>query len=270
MYTLEQLSKGSVVGYWQSPSQELASHNPEAYNAALASAPRVHGLGFCSHCGRTITNNVIFRDHEGSLKVIGETCAEKVGISVAEIAAIKAERAQAAEDARWARQLAESDTTVFVGGKYAGQKIADVLAADERYCVWFEGQFAGSKSKNGIAAATIAALLAPARAEAAIAAEKRAGEHAELLAELRAVRVWVAQQEHNGRWYPIETPYQRGSKGCEALAEAIVAGTQPAPWVVDAAVKDLVKAAGLSRSRKAKELFVATLYTRIPAFVFGK
>ncbi len=269
MYTLEQLSNSQVVGFWSRPAASLAQVNPDAYNAALADAPRVEGIGFCSHCGRDIAHNVIIRDFRGKLQVIGETCAEKVGISPAEIEAAKEERREAAEAARWARQQAEADSSVFTSGKYAGQKIADVLASDERYCLWFEDNFGGQRSANGIAAKTIANLLAPARAEAAAEAAARAEQHAELLAELRSVRVLVTQVEQNGRWYPLANPYHRDSKSCAELANAIERGCAPAGWVVEAAAKDLAKAAGIGRARKAKDAFIAAFYARLPSFING-
>lgn len=267
MYTLEQLSNSQVVGFWSRPAASLAEVNPDAYNAALADAPRVEGIGFCSHCGKSIANNVIIRDFRGKLQVVGETCAEKVGISASEIEAIKQERRDAAEAARWARQQAEADSSVFASGKYAGQKIADVLASDESYCLWFEGNFKGQRSANGIAARAIAELLAPARAEAAAASAARAEQHAELLAELRSVRVLVTQVEQNGRYYPLANPYHRDSKACRLLADAIESGAAPAGWVVEAAAKDLAKAAGIGRARKAKEAFIAAFYARLPSFI---
>jgi hypothetical protein len=269
MNKLIQLSQSQVVGFWSRPSAALAEANPQAYNAAMADAPRIDGLGFCSHCGRDIAHNVIIRDGRGKLRVIGETCAEKVGISLAEIEAMKQERKDAAEAARWAREQAEADRSIFTFGKYSGRKIADVLQCDEQYCVWFEGAFGGQRSANGIAASTISELLAPARAEVAAQVEARREQYADLLIELRSVRVWVTQVERDGRWYPLANPYQRESKGCATLALAIECGGLPAGWVVEAALNDLAKAAGLGRSRKAKESFIAAFRSRLPEFVIG-
>lgn len=66
-----------VVGFFSLPSPSLAEHNPSAYNAAMAEAPK--GAGSCSHCGTGILHHVVIRHADGSTAFIGTSCAEKVG-----------------------------------------------------------------------------------------------------------------------------------------------------------------------------------------------
>lgn len=68
-------------GFYALPSASLASQNPEAYNNALANAPRnlVGGVGTCRHCGMGISNIFIVQDAQGRKYGVGSDCVLKTG-----------------------------------------------------------------------------------------------------------------------------------------------------------------------------------------------
>lgn len=265
------LRKSQLIGFWAAPSRSLAEQSPEAYNAALANAPKIAGLGNCSHCGRAITENVIVLGEDGVVRPVGTSCAEWVGVTDEEVAEAREAARRAAEDARWQAAQARIEPSIFHGGKYAGRLIAEVLAEDPRYCEFIEGQYAGRRSHYGVSAAEIARLLKPSRDAAAAAAKSRAATHAALIAELRGLQVWVTKRPSpNGYGYiQLDNPYLRSSAGAAHLADCIEQGKTPHDWAYKAAADDAAKAAGLHRKGKkaqtAHELFTVTFLRRIEA-----
>jgi len=265
------LRKSQLIGFWTAPSRSLAEQNPEAYNAALANAPKIAGLGNCSHCGRAITENVIVLGEDGIVRPVGTSCAEWVGVTDEEVAEAREAARKAAEDARWKAAQARIEPSIFHGGKYSGRLVSEVLAEDPAYCAFIERQYAGQRSHYGVSAAEIARLLKPSRDAAEAAAKNRAVTHAELIDELRELHVWVTQQKSpNGYGYiPLEKPYLRSSAGAAHIADCIEQGKTPHDWAYRAAADDAAKAAGLHRRGKkaqsAHDAFIIAFLARIDA-----
>lgn len=98
-----------VVGLWSAPAPSLAEHNPEAYNNALAGAPRCcHGS--CAVCGMGIVHHFIIRDSAGTLFAVGGDCVAKTDNTklVSEMTAIKNKaKREAAQAKRLANHQAE-------------------------------------------------------------------------------------------------------------------------------------------------------------------
>lgn len=265
------LRKSQLIGFWTAPSRSLAEHNPDAYNAALANAPKIAGLGNCSHCGRAITENVIVLGEDGVVRPVGTSCAEWVGVSDEEVAEAREAARQAAEAARWKAAQARIEPSVFHGGKYVGRLISEVLAEDLQYCEFIEGRYTGQRSHYGVSAAEITRLLKPSRDAAEAAAKSRAATHAELIAELRGLQVWVTQQKspYGYGYIPLENPYLRSSAGAAHLADCIEQGKTPHDWAYRAAADDAAKAAGHHRRGKkaqsAHDAFTGAFLGRIEA-----
>jgi hypothetical protein len=72
------------VGCISLPSQNLAGHNPSAYNKAMEMAHQeasVHDLrlGSCYHCGMGILHHCIIKDKDGKEFAVGNICVQKTG-----------------------------------------------------------------------------------------------------------------------------------------------------------------------------------------------
>ena len=72
------LKNARIIGFFSLPSPSLGEHNPAAYCNAMANVPA--GAGSCSHCGNGIIHHVVVRDSAGTVRFIGTTCAEKIGV----------------------------------------------------------------------------------------------------------------------------------------------------------------------------------------------
>ena len=99
------LSKSRVIGFFSLPSSHIAEHNPEAYYAALASAPA--GAGTCSQCGMGILHHVVIKGDDGITRFIGSDCALRVGISRESVTQRLTSDQIAARNAKRAEQVAE-------------------------------------------------------------------------------------------------------------------------------------------------------------------
>jgi hypothetical protein len=128
---MKTLSTAKVIGFFSIPSADLAEHNPNAYNAAMAGLPA--GAGTCSHCGMGIRHHVVIRDENGT-RFIGTTCAEKVGVSpecvrykmtTEQVAARKAERQSAVEE--WQRQRQEQADIRAAKAAARREKVGDLV-----------------------------------------------------------------------------------------------------------------------------------------------
>lgn len=74
----------SFVGSISLPSQNLAGHNPNAYNNALRMAHAQAAkhdlrLGSCYHCGMGILHHCIISDRNGTKFLVGNVCVQKTG-----------------------------------------------------------------------------------------------------------------------------------------------------------------------------------------------
>lgn len=66
------------VGVFEMPSRSLAAHNPDGYNAALASMPKLEtGCGTCACCGMAIMTVYIVKSADGRLWGVGCECINK-------------------------------------------------------------------------------------------------------------------------------------------------------------------------------------------------
>lgn len=99
------LSAAKIVGFFSIPHPSLCEHNPAAYSAAMAEAPK--GAGSCSHCGTGILHHVIITDGSGVTRFIGTDCAKKIGLDKEQIRRKVTDEEKAARDARRASMREE-------------------------------------------------------------------------------------------------------------------------------------------------------------------
>lgn len=128
------------VGIATIPSPHLASHNPDAYNAALRQLPKhlVGGCGTCQNCGMAITVICIVKDSEGRSYGVGSDCVDKTGDKAlgdpAKVAVARRRNQMRREAREQARQVAHEkwlDTVCNEAGETNRQRL-DREAAERK------------------------------------------------------------------------------------------------------------------------------------------
>jgi ribosome-binding protein aMBF1 (putative translation factor) len=99
------LKNAKIIGFFSMPSPHLAAHNPSAYSNAITGLPA--GAGSCYHCGTAILHHVVVREATGEVRLIGTTCAERVGLNVKQVRYRITDEQLAAQNAR--RAAAEDE-----------------------------------------------------------------------------------------------------------------------------------------------------------------
>lgn len=123
-----------IIGFFSLPDRSLQESNPEAYASAMRDIPWDLGAGSCSHCGMAICHHVVILDEAGKKRVIGTSCAEKVGADPEALRSRKTSEEMAIINAKHEAKRAEwKKEADDLKAKQEARKIefADVLKALE-------------------------------------------------------------------------------------------------------------------------------------------
>ena len=91
-----------VIGFFSMPSQTFAQSFPESYNMEIRRLVEAYGanIGSCEHCGMGITHHVVVVDENNNRKLIGTSCATKIGIEQDQIRHRLTDEEKAQRDAK--------------------------------------------------------------------------------------------------------------------------------------------------------------------------
>lgn len=113
------------VGVWTMPSRALLEANPDAYNLALAEAPKMEaGYGSCAHCTTPISNVYVIECANGARYGIGCDCILKLNEKDPALVA-KVRRAKSAAESTNRREKKAAK------GREIRDRVREIMTAQE-------------------------------------------------------------------------------------------------------------------------------------------
>jgi len=122
-----------VIGFFSMPSQTFAQSFPESYNMEIRRLVEAYGpnIGSCEHCGIGITHHVVVVDENNQRRLVGTSCATKVGCDPEQIRSHLTDEQKAEREAKadaWKAKF-DADVAALTAKQNARrEQFADIIA----------------------------------------------------------------------------------------------------------------------------------------------